>query len=259
MNLQGHQRITQQAVLELRRECPGHPLTMGLGGAALDERVVLRDVYDVINTGHWQNFAQEHHFMRRFDRQSPYQAYQEGVAWVRSNAREASIQLMRNIPRYVSQSRSVPAAATATECSLPAMHAGNHRAMLLYTGSDTEGPGTLTVWQHFGNALHALQDSFAPGHVTRAPSVDDAHPGAIRHISRYAGTERDGHEEGDRQWQDGEGFSRIGRLATGASKDLIRIVLTAAIDNHRGIRRPEPPFDAFQQLWLAAAPELSRA
>jgi hypothetical protein len=146
MNLEGHQQITSFAVRELQNECAGHPLTMGLRGASLDARVVLRDLYDVANTGHWQNFAQEHHFMRRFDNQSPYQAWEQGVAWVRSNARDSAIQLMRRIPRYVSRPRDVPASRGQT-CRLPAMHPGNHRAMLLYTGDATEGPGTLAEWR----------------------------------------------------------------------------------------------------------------
>ncbi|MDA1017685.1 MAG: hypothetical protein O3A00_24905 [Planctomycetota bacterium] len=47
---------------------------------------VDRDIKDVLNLGHWSNFAQKHHFMRRFDGQSPLQAYAAACDWIRSNA-----------------------------------------------------------------------------------------------------------------------------------------------------------------------------
>jgi hypothetical protein len=233
---------------------------VGIAGAQLDSRVVLRDIYDIINTGHWQNFAQAHHFMRRFDRQTPFQAYEEGVSWIRTNARQSSTQLYSRIGRYVARARNVPTTVTTSQCQIPPMHPAGHRAMLLYTGSATEGPGTLAEWQSFGNALHALQDSFAGGHVRRAVSNDPQQPGAIEHILRYRGDEKEGHSEADGAWRGGNGqLSTTGRMAANASKALIGLVLTAALNNYRGVRVPGSPFEQFQQRWLAAAPTLSNA
>jgi hypothetical protein len=96
--------------------------------------------------------------------------------------------------------------------------------------------------------------------VRRAQARSELQPGAIEHVLRYRGAEQEGHADMDTQWRDSEGrFSQIGRLAINASKELIRVVLAAAVDNLRGIRHDEAPFDVFQRAWLAAAPILSRA
>ena len=79
-SLSGHRTMTKLAVRELVDGSPQDPILSGLGSALLPNHAVLRDVYDVFSAGHWLNFGQKHHFMRRFDGQKPYAAWQENVS-----------------------------------------------------------------------------------------------------------------------------------------------------------------------------------
>ena len=99
--LEGHKLITVQAVKEIKGSCSTHPLGGNLSGANLPAHVVNRDILDVIILGHWADFGQSHHFMRRFDGQSPYEAYVESVEWIRSNAFQTSKTLARRIRKYL--------------------------------------------------------------------------------------------------------------------------------------------------------------
>lgn len=253
MKITGHKTVTEQAVLELMRDCPDHPLVTGLSYARLGLHVVLRDIYDVLNTGHWQNFAQRHHFMRRFEGQTPYGAYEEGVKWIYSNARSASDHLAARIHFFISNPRQATSVSPGSACELSGMQPpttwlARLGPLMLYDRGDSG-------WQDLGNALHALQDSFARGHVHREEPLNEHHPGAIVHILRYEGAEKEGHDEWDKRWWDEkkDGFSREGRLAVNASKALISLVLSTALNHLRGHSASEPPFENFRRQWLAAS------
>src|SRR5262245_8133385 len=101
--LTGHREITAQAVRELAAEWPNSPLLRNLDAAGLPGSVVKRDIIDVLILGHWADFGQKHHFMRKFDGQSPYQAYVDAVEWIRSNALEAAQMLAKRLARYFPQ------------------------------------------------------------------------------------------------------------------------------------------------------------
>lgn len=49
---------------------------------------VHRDITDVVTLGHWLNHAQKHHFMRREDGQTPYQAWDASCRWIESNLQD---------------------------------------------------------------------------------------------------------------------------------------------------------------------------
>lgn len=76
--LDGHSIITKQAVLEVGGLCVKNIIASNLKLAGLPTDVIQRDILD-LSGGHWSDYGQKHHFMRRFDGQSPYEAYTESV------------------------------------------------------------------------------------------------------------------------------------------------------------------------------------
>lgn len=227
-NLSGHRSITATAVRELAREWSGNTLAANLKWAGLPASVVSRDLLDVLILGHWADFGQKHHFMRQFDSQSPFEAYLSAIEWIRSNALQSAQAIADRI-------------ATKT----PAGGAAFDGKMVFAN----------TNWQSLGNAVHALEDSFASGHAVRGQPRGDM-PGSITHIKRYAGSEKAHHEEGDEAWRDSGGrFTRDGRFAVEAVKSLMRIVIaTAQSHSHPGAL--EGWYD-FRHKWLRASKSLS--
>ncbi len=235
-NLSGHRKITQAAVMEFSSSLSAAPLLGGLNSAGLPDAVVSRDLIDVISGGHWADFGQKHHFMRRFDGQSPYQAWEDACEWIRSNAL-SSAQLM------------------ATLLTRPELNRGHQRKPC---GTCVAMTFQNVSWQPLGYAIHALEDSFAAGHVTRAAATADSQPGNIEHIKRYAGAEKENHSEEDEAWWDNKtsGFSLSGRLAKNAVKALLQIVLdTALADKHPAALQG---WTGFREVWLKPSNKLSR-
>jgi hypothetical protein len=235
-SLTGHWKITQAAVRELSATWSKNPLVTGLGAAALPDAAVTRDILDVLCGGHWADFGQKHHFMRKFDGQSPAQAYREAVEWIRTNALQAAQILAARVKAYF------PYGVTTGR-------AANHVGKTVFTGIS---------WQQLGNAVHALEDSFAAGHAVRDEPAGPMNPGAITHIKRYAGQEKEGHEHGDAVWQDEKGgFSRDGRFAIEAVKHLLLIVLVTAQTKEKS-PTALVGWDRFVGQWLKASPKLSQ-
>ena len=249
-NLSGHARITAKAIQELTSESASQPIFRELSAANLPDAVVTRDILDVLSLGHWADFGQKHHFMRKFDGQSPYEAYEDAVGWIRSNAMDATKSLAARVGRYFP--KGIPSAAPR-----------DPRGRQVFEGVPVQTPRGMIVadrpsWQNLGNAVHALQDSFSQGHVDRDDEVNPQTPGSIKYVKRYVGHEKDHHEEFDADWWDAskKGFSADGRFAIEASKHLIRIAIGSALS-------PSPPivlvgWDAFQNKWLKASSKLSR-
>jgi hypothetical protein len=258
-NLTGHYRLTEQAVKELRGECGNHPLLSGLGSADLPIDVVMRDLIDVAIVGHWSDFGQAHHFMRRFDGQSPYEAYEEGVEWIRSNCLDAASDISATMRRWFQArdwSDGVLSTTYRNQCAQPDLvgQKGDVRGVLTF---ERNSHGN---WQAFGNAIHALEDSFASGHAERETPIAPKRPGPICHIRRYAGTEKEGHEHYDELWWDESKncFSRDGLLAIAAVKELILMVCTSAIRGRGGHAPGLTAWSEFCRTWLGASLKLSR-
>jgi hypothetical protein len=106
MNLSGHRIITRKAIEEVERRLKGnrqwatsqmltknpssntHKVSSSKELVGPAHFAVQRDLMDVVSLGHWRNTHQKHHFMRRTDRQTPYQAWGAGCAWVEQNIQE---------------------------------------------------------------------------------------------------------------------------------------------------------------------------
>ena len=235
-NLSGHVTITAIAVRELAKEWGSNPIATGLPGAELARAAIARDILDVLILGHWADFGQKHHFMRQFDQQSPYEAYQSAVEWIRTNALQSAQALAARIgqvfPNGVTNERG-----------------SQGRGRMVFAG---------VSWQPLGNAVHALEDSFAAGHATRGPAQSVKVPGLIEHIKRYSGKEKEGHEHGDAAWKDEKGrFTQSGRFAVEAVKALLRIVIVTA--QAGGAPKSLDGWQAFREQWLKASPKLSKS
>lgn len=238
--LKGHAKITRKAVEQLSNSGSALP---AFGSIAVASHVVARDLMDVLILGHWADFGQCHHFMRRFDGQSQFEAYSEAIQWIRKNASDAARTLSREVHEFLGPPGASPAARARGPVGAP------NRSLSSLSASAT---------QSLGNALHAVQDSFAWGHVEREETVGRV-PGAITRIKRYAGSEKDGHAEADDQWSDGteDGFSQTGQFAIDATATLMRIVADSAI----AARGDKPVsllhFESFRLQWLRPSPSLS--
>lgn len=235
-DLSGHATITATAVRELARTWASNPIAAGLPSAGLPGAAVTRDILDVLSLGHWADFGQSHHFMRRFDQQSPFQAYEAAVEWIRTNALQSAqtlaIRIARMFPRGVNTGRG-----------------SDIRGQMVFSG---------VSWQPLGNAAHALEDSFAAGHVTRGPAISAKVPGLIEHVKRYAGKEKEGHEEGDEVWQDEKGnLTQSGRFAVEAVKALLQMVIITA--QAGGTPKTLDRWPQFREQWLKASPKLSKS
>jgi hypothetical protein len=236
-DLTGHYKITSAAIRELRKET-----TTAKRLSVLPLSVVERDLKDVLCLGHWADFGQKHHFMRPFDASSPYDAFRAAVEWIKSNAIEAAQRLQWS---------------------------NQHQAMNLGFGVSLGVYSTGTLGKHIpvigsqpfaslGNAVHALEDSFAEGHVQRAPTGDSNQPGDIEHIKRYTGKEKEGHEKWDEAWWDAgtNDFSTTGWLAIHAVKDLLLVVCDSASATTQVMSLSGWP--NFESKWLKASSKLSR-
>ena len=107
-------------------------------------------------------------------------------------------------------------------------------------------------WKYLGYALHALQDSFAEGHVKREKD-ENQYPNKIKKILLYAGKEAEGHEELDTKWKTpNASLSISGWVAVEASKDLIHAILFSVITGHDF----DLLFKSFKDKHLAVSPSL---
>ncbi len=269
--LDGHSAMTSQAINEIVNLNKSHPLAGNLHQISVHHNVVLRDIFDIFSLGHWADFGQKHHFMRQFDGQSPYAAYEEGVEWVRSNALQTAKLIARRIQKHTGNARPsciAPHSGVRVTCNLPVHTNGNNafaggRKVLGGYYYDVNA-GSIEKdsinWQPFGNALHSLQDSFARGHAVRDMSVSETTPGAIEHIKIYAGEEVKGHSNFDKLWGNStfKTFTPVGRLAIEASKELILIILRSAQTGYSGaVPNQLTGWTYFVDKWLVASVKLS--
>ena len=160
MKLDGHQFMTDTAVAEFLKEAPAElqafarsQLTavvrteFGRSTVGVGDMAVQRDITDVATLGHWSNFAQKHHFMRRFDGQSPRQAYDEACDWIRTNALKFANAAIKG--DGISKLQAMGNAAHAVEDSF----AGGHATRDAHKGP-TE-PGAITnIKRYAGDDKH---------------------------------------------------------------------------------------------------------
>jgi hypothetical protein len=258
--LKGHKNITRQAVDELINSNNDHSVIGNLRHMALRHSVQARDIFDVIQLGHWTNSGQRHHFMRSFNGQSHFNAYIDATNWIRSNALQAANQLSDRIKKFELKNNgfntdSMRSGKHAIAGKPPTRsHHNKHK-----TNSDH------VSWLTLAYACHALQDSFSSGHAIRERHIHPMQPGNITGILRYSGLEKEGHSDNDTKWEAEDDpntalvFSLEGKVAINATKALITMVMQTAFnhDSENKITVLEGWSD-FQRTWLNA-PTLSKA
>jgi hypothetical protein len=252
--LEGHKEITRRAVSELMLRGEKHPVMANLHHMALRYNVQMRDIFDVVQLGHWTNGGQRHHFMRSFDGQSHHMAYLDAILWIQKNALEAANTLKKRIAKFeVKDAVDSGNAADRGRKAVRGEHVGiNARSQRK----------DIVNWFPLAYACHALQDSFSASHVVRKKHVSASIPGEITSILKYAGVEKEGHSGKDKEWehpgQEGAvAFTLSGKVAINATKDLISLVVQTAF-NHTSTDSIKflDGWDRFISTWLYA-PKLS--
>ena len=257
--LKGHKNITRQAVDELVNSNNDHSVIGNLRHMALKHSVQARDIFDVIQLGHWTNSGQRHHFMRSFNGQSHFNAYIDATNWIRSNALQAANQLSDRIKKFELGNN---------EFSADSMRSGKHaiagKPPTRNHNNKHKTNSDHVSWLSLAYACHALQDSFSAGHAIRERHLHPMQPGNITGILRYSGAEKHNHSEHDKNWSinrkgdDTIRFSLEGKVAINATKALITMVMQTAFNhNPKNKITVLDVWSDFQRTWLNA-PTLSK-
>lgn len=186
--------------------------------STIDWDVQFRDIKDVYTRGHWKDEGQKHHFMR-YEGQTEVQAYDDGIAWIVQESVKAAEILKPRIACSLQMGKTIRERSDWTVKEVTAcMRTGEVEAVL-------------------GNALHALQDSFAPAHVRREEKSLTitrifVYDSENKHPSKKG---EPGHSELDKSWkkEDG-GFSDLANAASAASLALFQCVRAAAFASSPG-------------------------
>ena len=223
MDLAGHRKITKTAVDEyiaengLKTNSFQHRQLRDLTESIADF-AVERDILDVVSLGHWSNFAQHHHFMRRFDGQSPHAAWKAACDWINENAVKHARSALQDRRRW--------------------------------------------GFKYLGYAAHAIEDSFAGGHVQRLPAGGPLLPGGITHVKMYAGHEKHNHTAMDKAWKTKTGaLSLQGKLAKNAVKALIYLIFANVAKAQKAKSKTITSLDGwvtYRDKWLKASSQLSK-
>lgn len=204
-NSWGHQHLSEEA---LKAALDGLPPKLTWIRHFLRDTAtsnVYLDVEDIFTRNHWIPSGQRHHFMRHAS-QSEEIAYEASVLWIRDHAHQAAVNLRRVWKEQL----------------------GHYDPMF--------------VSDHLGVAFHALQDSYAEGHVTR---VQVGQQRVIAKIHVYDEENREprgewkGHKEYDERWD-----SPLGKEAIVACRELAKIVVHSSLE--KDDERFEPKW---QSLW----------
>ena len=237
MKLAGHREITKRAVAEFVAEYKqgsGKQLThAGTGRSPSygpEKYAVMRDIIDVVTTGHWSNFAQKHHFMRRFDGQSPYEAYEAGCKWIRTN----SLKFAKAAAQQRGSSNLAPLgyAMHCLEDSFAFGHCEREAAK-----SDTQPGAIVHVKMYSGHEKkdHSHHDTTWKNKSTgKLSSVKDK---VVR-----------------------KGDLNYGTLAKNSVKALLYVIFdeVAAARTRKSNVQALGTWSSFQRKWLAASPKLSK-
>src|SRR5262245_44489448 len=130
MDPKGHEFVTNEGVQQALKDLPPQLnwIRRFVGETMVGS--VYRDMDDVFSGGHWSKDGQKHHFMR-FQGQSSLAAFQVASKWIQDNAFNAATRLRE----IWTQKRGYL--------------------------------NPIYIQEPLGNAVHAIQDSYAEGHVTR--------------------------------------------------------------------------------------------
>ncbi|HED33359.1 MAG TPA: hypothetical protein ENJ08_03955 [Gammaproteobacteria bacterium] len=183
----------------------------------LVREVVAVDVEPLKLPYHFLDIGQKFHFMRISEEQSISDAHQDAARLIKWQVRKWLIKMRRV-----------------------------HAAKLNFHGSFKFNNNTLRqgAASNLAIALHALQDSFSPGHTLRKQYVNPRFPGEITDIYIYENQDADAH--GVQDFEAGSPKSILAQSAVYASADLMRI---CAMSLSKGA-----PYllgwESFEERWL---------
>lgn len=181
----------------------------------LTNRVVAMDVDFWYLKNHRADSGQRAHFMRAANGETVATAYYNGVEFIHIHAAkwvDITLRIKQN-PRSVINN--------------------SLRAKAL---------------EHLAQALHCLQDTFSPYHVSRTPSSDPDKPGVIKDIGIYKEQDHSEHSRAD--YRTGSLSSKEGQSAVNASAELMLMCIRAVARQTYML----PGLKQFKEKWLAFNP-----
>lgn len=188
----------------------------GLESGYLVREVVAVDLEPLKLRHHFLDAGQKFHFMRRSSGATVKQAHAECVAFIKMNVSKW-MQGMNKLTFHRSHGRT----AHVTD-ALIGRQAASFMAL----------------------ALHALQDSFSPGHTKRELFSNPNFPGSISDI--YVYSTQDHHKHGKDDFESGSMHSVHAKAAIIASSEMLYLA-AQAVANKSGV---ENGWLAFEKKWL---------
>ena len=165
--------------------------SLSLKKGYLVREVVAVDLEPMKLRHHFLDSGQKYHFMRRSVDATIHQAHAECVLFIKES-----------ISKWISQMT---------------------RLTSIVKGSGRRKPSTMAARRDAASnmalALHALQDSFSPGHTKREKYIDANAPGGI--VDIYIYSKQDHNEHGDDDFESGSQNSIHAQAAINASSELM--------------------------------------
>jgi len=164
-----------------------------IGRGYLTREVVAVDLEPPLVLGHFWNWGQKYHFMRRTSGATVKDAHREATALIKKETMNWIRSMMHVLYSYRRHGRS-----------------GGSTVFLRKQAAS-----------HLAIALHSLQDSFSPGHTKRVRYEHFHYPGAIEDIYIY--NKQDKHKHSQYDFDSGSVNSPHARSAVYASADLLQL------------------------------------
>jgi hypothetical protein len=189
---------------------------LGLKQGYLVREVVAVDLEPMKLRHHFLDAGQKFHFMRRSTKPNISLAHEECVGFIK----ESITKWISLMTRALSNRR------------------GAGRRKITTVGLRREAASNMAL------ALHALQDSFSPGHTKREKFTDPNFPGDISDIYIYSSQDHDKHSDDD--FDSGSLSSVHAKAAIQASSELMYMAAKSVVN------KSVVPIDwnEFQSKWL---------
>lgn len=106
--------------------------------------------------------------------------------------------------------------------------------------------------EHLALALHCLQDTFSPGHTTRAHSGTITKPGHITDIHIY--NEHNKHTHSAHDYTSGSTKSMLGKMSIAASTELMSHCLDSVANGQQKLHN----WESYKSNWLKLGNNLAK-
>jgi hypothetical protein len=222
MDPAGHEFLTKESLKAAVRNLPAD---LNWIRSYLPDAVITGDVYrdmeDSVTFNQFSRGGQKHHFMQ-FAGQGAWKAYKAGHDWIYDRAYEA-VKRLRRIWKLPLHGAKLPDTVEHFHNSVerfggdPFRHGFDHSAddFVNYNPLiDVAGP--------LGDAFHAVQDSYSPGH-TRRKKVGDRW--IIDDVFIWDAKNKQTHVALDKEWKSDE----LGKEAIAAGRELIWRVVASSV------------------------------